>query len=241
MKLLLLFAAFSLYSLSICAQVGIGTTTPDSSSILEIESTSAGILIPRMSSGDRTAISAPLNSLMVFNTTTNTYQYNAGTAGAPVWNNISYNPTVKYSNSNTTTNINVATAIDLPLFGNLIWNDDTALYAVSGNVITISGTGKYRITVNIFYNAPDVPSNHSERRISVLAQLALNGTQTGTIAATGYIRHDDNHNEASLNFSETLEINSGTDLSLRVFRGGNTANAFMDSNGTSNITIEKLN
>ena len=38
------------------AQVGIGTTTPDGSSILELNSTDAGMLIPRMSQEQRDAI-----------------------------------------------------------------------------------------------------------------------------------------------------------------------------------------
>lgn len=232
---------FLFLPLFISAQVGIGTTAPDNSAILQIDSSESGVLIPRMSTTDRDLIANPLNSLMIFNTNTNSYQFNEGTDTMPVWNNISYNPSVKYSNSNIATNINVAAAIDLPIFGNLVWNDDTTLYAVSGNQITINSTGKYRITVNMFYTAPDVPGNNSERRISVLAQLALNGAQSGTIAATGYIRHDDNHDEASLNFTETFDITSGDDLSIRVFRGGNTADAFLHSNGTSNITIEKLN
>ncbi|MBU2927273.1 hypothetical protein KO515_03435, partial [Winogradskyella psychrotolerans] len=54
------------------AQVGIGTTTPNSSSILEIESNSQGILIPRVeltSTNDITTIAnGNVESLLVYNT-----------------------------------------------------------------------------------------------------------------------------------------------------------------------------
>ena len=48
------------------AQVGIGTTTPDASSALDITSTTKGLLIPRMTNAQRQAISNPAPGLLVF-------------------------------------------------------------------------------------------------------------------------------------------------------------------------------
>src|ERR1700754_1364288 len=48
--------------------VGIGTTTPDASSLLEIKSTSKGLLIPRMTKNQRDAISSPATALMIYQT-----------------------------------------------------------------------------------------------------------------------------------------------------------------------------
>ncbi|MBE4948566.1 hypothetical protein [Chryseobacterium culicis] len=59
------------------SQVGINTTTPDPSSILEIQSTNKGLLIPRVALtgiNDLTTITNPANGLLVFATA------NAGTA-----------------------------------------------------------------------------------------------------------------------------------------------------------------
>lgn len=53
------------------AQIGIGTTTPDASSILDMTSTSQGVLIPRMTSAQRGAIGTPAVGLQVYDTTTN--------------------------------------------------------------------------------------------------------------------------------------------------------------------------
>ncbi|MCL9805842.1 hypothetical protein NAT51_09930 [Flavobacterium amniphilum] len=53
------------------SQVGIGTTTPSTSSMLEIKSTNSGLLIPRInltSSTDNTTIASPATSLLVYNT-----------------------------------------------------------------------------------------------------------------------------------------------------------------------------
>lgn len=54
------------------AQVGIGTTTPDLTSMLEIKSDTAGVLIPRMTVTLRDAISTPADGLQIYNTTNNT-------------------------------------------------------------------------------------------------------------------------------------------------------------------------
>ncbi len=50
------------------AQVGIGTTNPDASSALDIQSTSAGILVPRMTQAQRDAIGSPADGLLIYQT-----------------------------------------------------------------------------------------------------------------------------------------------------------------------------
>lgn len=70
------------------SQVGIGTTTPDASSILDVESTDKGILIPRLTDAQIAAIVNPAIGLMVFNTSTNMFQYNSGSPSTPIWSAI---------------------------------------------------------------------------------------------------------------------------------------------------------
>ena len=48
--------------------VGIGTTAPDASAALEIKSTAKGLLLPRLTSAQRTAIASPVSGLLVFQT-----------------------------------------------------------------------------------------------------------------------------------------------------------------------------
>jgi len=50
------------------AQVGINTNNPDASSALEIESTTGGILIPRLTETQRDDITAPATGLMIYQT-----------------------------------------------------------------------------------------------------------------------------------------------------------------------------
>ena len=60
--------------------VGVGTTTPDASSALDVTSTTKGFLMPRMTTAQRTAITAPAAGLQVYDTTTNSQWYYNGTA-----------------------------------------------------------------------------------------------------------------------------------------------------------------
>ncbi len=54
--------------LVVCGQsVGIGTTNPDSTAILDIFSTDRGLLIPRLTTAQRNAIPDPAHTLMIFN------------------------------------------------------------------------------------------------------------------------------------------------------------------------------
>lgn len=222
------------------SQVGIGTTVPDASSILDIESTDSGILVPRLTSAQIAAITSPATSLLVYNTDLNEFQFNCGVPATPDWTKISHNMSVKYSNTNTTTNINNnGTYTNIPIFGSLDWNDDTVLYNQTGNTITMNTTGRYRITVNISYLVPTL-SNNSDQRVSVEARIAINGTPTGAIGNTGYVRHSGGHVEASLHITEVFNITAGQNISVQTIRGGNSAPATFRSTGTSNIYIERI-
>lgn len=65
-KTLLLFIGILFAIINLTAQVGIGTTSPDASAILEINSTDAGLLIPKMTESQRDLISSPATGLLIF-------------------------------------------------------------------------------------------------------------------------------------------------------------------------------
>jgi hypothetical protein len=60
--------------------VGIGTTSPSASALLDVSSTTQGLLPPRMTGVQRDAISSPAAGLMIYNTTTNKLNFYNGTA-----------------------------------------------------------------------------------------------------------------------------------------------------------------
>ena len=71
LKLIALF----LLSTTSYSQVGIGTLTPDASAMLHMESTTKGMLAPRMSTVQRQAISNPVNGLLVYDITENAFYF----------------------------------------------------------------------------------------------------------------------------------------------------------------------
>ena len=75
-----LVALLSIFT-SMAQNVGIGTPTPNASALLDVSATDKGLLIPRMSKTQRTAIAAPANGLLVFQNAPDSiglYYYNSG-------------------------------------------------------------------------------------------------------------------------------------------------------------------
>jgi hypothetical protein len=89
MKGLFLINALFFFNLTYAQSVGIGTASPDNSSQLEINSTTKGVLVPRMNSTQIAAIVSPAAALMVYQTNgIPGFYYNAGNAASPVWKRV---------------------------------------------------------------------------------------------------------------------------------------------------------
>ena len=88
-KSLLFIISLSIVHFSF-AQTGIGTTTPDASAKLDISSTTKGLLVPRVTSAQKTAISLPANGLLIYQTDAPSGFYvNTGTSASPAWLRVS--------------------------------------------------------------------------------------------------------------------------------------------------------
>ena len=72
---------------AVAQSMGISSTsiTPDASSILELRTTTKGMLIPRMTTTERDAISSPATGLLVYNTTTGKFNYYNGSTWTPLF------------------------------------------------------------------------------------------------------------------------------------------------------------
>lgn len=94
MRIFYLLLATLLTSHLFAQNVGIGTTTPDPSAMLDIVANDKGLLIPRLTTTQRTtAIASPATGLLVFDTDTNSFWYYngsgwvnlSGAGGGPAW------------------------------------------------------------------------------------------------------------------------------------------------------------
>ncbi len=67
------------------SQTAIGGISPDPSAMLDVNSTTKGVLFPRMSTAERDLITNAATGLMIFNTTENRLQINLGIPGNVNW------------------------------------------------------------------------------------------------------------------------------------------------------------
>ncbi len=245
----LLFLVFLCTNVLIYGQVGVNTTSPDPSAVLDVFSNEQGVLLPQLTTVQRDAIVSPANGLLIYNTDGNEFEYNFGSPTAPVWQVIAntgasgnIGDSVKYSNTDVTTNINADPAINAPLLGTLNWNDDLTLYSANTttNQITVNQAGRYRVIVNIPVNTAG-----TRDRMAPEMRITVNGTATGTYSSTGYIRTNNGHQDASLHITETLELTAGQNIGVTISEAANDSNnaannVTMRAAGAANIYIEKI-
>ena len=76
-KILIVFLILNSQFLILNAQVGINTdgSNPDASAMLDVKSTDKGMLLPRLTTTQRTTISSPATGLLVYDVTTKTFWY----------------------------------------------------------------------------------------------------------------------------------------------------------------------
>jgi hypothetical protein len=67
------------------AQIGLGTTSPEASSILELKSDNKGLLLPRLTTDQRGFISNPAKGLMIFNTDSGALEVFIGGVSTTTW------------------------------------------------------------------------------------------------------------------------------------------------------------
>ncbi|MDV7186154.1 hypothetical protein R3X25_02580 [Lutibacter sp. TH_r2] len=120
---------------NIHAQVGIGTVNPNASSMLDIHSTTKGLLIPRMTTAQKNAISSPAEGLMVYDTDLDKFNF---------YNNSTWS--IVESNDNYRNNyVLVTSSADLPApSGGVITLTPGTLYEINGaiaipNTIELNG------------------------------------------------------------------------------------------------------
>jgi len=120
--------------------VGIGTTSPDASAVIDISSTSKGALIPRMTTAERNTIVNPATGLQIFNTTTMCFEYfaygiwqtgNCAVCPLPLAAGSISGNTIVCQGDN-------ALSYSVPA----IQNATSYIWAYSGNGVTINGTSE---------------------------------------------------------------------------------------------------
>lgn len=148
---------------SYAQNVGINATgaPPNASAMLDISSTTSGLLIPRMTSAQRTAIATPATGLLVYDTSLNMFYYYNGTMWVPMATSGGW-----LLSGNTLTGTQI--------FGSL---NNQPIRFVSNNIerLRLTGSGFFGIfnltpTVYVHYTSPGLINDF---------QWQLDNTQTG--------------------------------------------------------------
>lgn len=150
LKAIFFIALSLLFATTLFAQVGISSTsiTPNSSSILELRSTTLGFLPPRMTTTERDAISSPATGLLIYNTTTNLLNFYNGSSWQISASGSVSSVSVTTANgiSGTVANATSTPAISLTL-GAITPSSVAATGTVTGSNLSGTNTGDQTITL----------------------------------------------------------------------------------------------
>lgn len=153
-KLLLSYSLFLISYFSFSQNIGIGTNTPDPNALLDLSSSTKGLLIPRTSTTTRLSIT-PLKGMILFDTVTNLLYFGDGAQ----WQSQSQstgNGWLLEGNTGTTSSHFLGTTDNTPLtfkinntwagqLGNL-----NSYYGINAGATTTTGSGNVAVGANSF-------------------------------------------------------------------------------------------
>ena len=214
MRMSLFLSALSIFfAQQIVAQVGIGTTTPNSSAALDIVSTTRGLLIPRMTTVQRNAIASPANGLLIYQTDGVPGFYFRNGA---VWTPLSFNYVLQ-QNLNTNSHYISGDGSDNGLF-------------LAANGIVLGRGGTYGAGI-------DLPDSGAGAKLIWYPKKAafragyVNGTQWNNInigaysLATGFSTTAKGIGSVALGYSNNASANYSTALGYQTLASGIASSA----------------
>lgn len=152
MKLQFLTLFISLLGLGyISAQVGINTNSPDPSAALDIQSTTGGLLIPRLSEAQKNAITSPANGLMIYQTNQasgfyfydgNNWKLLSSDSSQP---SVDYNDQMRYTISGAS---DLSHMVDIVSTSTVFYNNN---YTVTNNTVQVNHVS-HGLSVGDFIN-----------------------------------------------------------------------------------------
>jgi trimeric autotransporter adhesin len=220
----LVFLQLFLLNYSKAQNIGIGTTTPAASAILDVTASGKGILIPRMTSANRNALAAPAKGLQVMDTTVNQLYWYDGTK----WKNSDSTNAFWRANGNagtnalfnfigTTDNTSLQFKVNNQPFGLLATNNNIAFGRSAGG----NATGSSNIAIGASALGNNV-SGQSNIAIGINASLFGNTLKSSIAIGGDALRFS--------NISNTIAIG---DSALRT----NGTGAFLPNDGFYNVAI----
>ena len=225
------------------SQIGIGTTSPDASSALDLSSINSGLLIPRMIESERDAIQDPATGLMVYqtNNTPGFYFYDGSAwsalGGSSSGNTITldnykdYTDAVKVTNI-TTENVNTGVLTFNYFTTTNELGTNRGQFTLDTNGITPNFTG----TVDIIFNIELDTSNSARGSVGF---RWYHNSASGPWVRHAYIRKSGNHNKSSINFSTTIDVVANQKIFIQSDDFANSGTVTSPAGGVEFIVIRR--
>jgi len=211
MKHLSLFVVFAFTATLCFAQnnIGIGTVSPDASAMLDVTSTSKGMLIPRMTSGQRTGIASPATGLLVFDLNTGSFWFKNSTGWVELTDSL-----------------------------NNLWkkNGSDAILNTSGNVGIGTISPKVKVQINNGTDLSSVTGGFLQLGDSTLANLALDNNEiqarTNAVASNLFLQYNGG-NVAMGSVTPLTKLDVNGQITIRGGSPGLDKVLYSDANGTA--------
>ncbi|HAS42692.1 MAG TPA: hypothetical protein DCS93_19585 [Microscillaceae bacterium] len=178
---LAIFLCLSISRLTVAQNVGINAdnSSPHASAMLDIKSTSKGLLIPRMTTSQRTSILSPATGLLVYDLNLQSFYLFNGSTWVPT-------STDNLGNHSATTNLNL--------------ND---YHITNVDYISTRGLGSYD-KLRVWSNSQHTIGMHNSMTYGYLNDYAMTFTMSA-VADRGWIWRDFNHTKAQGAMSLTTD------------------------------------
>lgn len=226
-------------SIILKAQVGINTTVPHNSSVLDISSTNKGVLAPRLTTAEKNAIPNPAAGLVIYDKDLKLYTHFDGTQWREPHLITTVAPRiysiVNYPSIATPTTSTTFQAVAVSPSG-IIKDSGNGIITVGATTITINQTGTYLITPSGVFkkNSGTVNDQHIKAKINIL--------KNGVLISETYFHLPANGNDifsASKASTIITTLIAGDQITLQIQK-----EAFYDGSGSnrtgtfSNILLE---
>lgn len=213
------------------SQVGIGTTTPDGSSVLDVSSTDKGILFPRMTTVQRDAVINPAKGLTIYNLDEDCLQINSGSPSSPDWSCVGGSSSASVVND----------------------CDANGFEGTYINSVALTGSNKFSVTIsNNSFNSSTIGFTTGDLVLSGVSGISVNSvspasativsggsqlveyTLTGTPSSTGTLSGV--WTKLGLNCTKTVNVVNGD----ATFTLPQTAIVVSINDGTSLVDIQGI-
>ncbi len=205
-------------------EVGIGTSSPSASALLDLSSTSKGFLPPRMTTTQRNAISGATTGLVIYNTTINQLETYTGNAWSPLYSGYSLNYAQYRANAAQGSFTADVTKVNFPVMVSNFGSITTS----SNNTFTLPANRVFRVDLNLGW------------KDGSWCRFGIYNSSTGTIISpTAHMEGGAASGSGSA--THFIDTSSGSiNIDVRLKAGGCSINDVNNGGTYATITIQSI-